>query len=199
MSVLARIKAHQLRRWGGLSGMLLLAACASTGAPEAARSPRLALAPSALGCEVAVQQRVSVQLPGKPVQQLDALLEVDAQAVRLGFFLMGQGVGTVVWDGRQWDNHLSRQWPAQLAPEQVLSDLQFAFWPVQAVRHALPAPWSLQASAAGRTLLQGGQEHMRVRFIDRSAIEITYSQGPFVLRVESPGGSVLCAVAQGAP
>lgn len=178
-------------------GMLMLAGCATPGgALDAARAPLLALAPAALGCSVAVQQRLTVQPPGRPPQQLEALLEVDTQAVRLAFFVMGQGMGTMVWDGQQWDKQLSRHWPAQLAPEQVLSDLQVAFWPAQVVQQAFQAPWSVEASSTGRRLMRDGREHVRVRFVGTSAVEIIYPQGPFSLRVESPGGSNLCATAQ---
>lgn len=185
-------------RCAAVLGMLILAGCASPRGHNAAPSPVLALAPSALGCEVAVQQRLTAELPGKPTQQIEALLEVDAQAVRLAFFLMGQGLGSMVWDGQQWDKQLSRHWPAQLSPEQVLSDLQLAFWPARAVQQALPAPWSLDTSATGRRLLHDGQERVQVRFIGNSAVDIAYPQGAFTLRVESPGGSRLCAAMQGA-
>lgn len=184
---------------GGLAAAacaVLLAGCASLGAPDAMRSPLLALAPAALRCEVAVQQRLTVEVPGRPAQQLEALLEVDAEAVRLAFFVMGQGMGTLVWDGWQWDKQLSRHWPAQLAPEQVLSDLQLAFWPARAVQRAVQPPWSVEASATGRRLLRDGREQVRVQFIGNSAVEIIYPGGPFTLRVESPGGSQLCAPAQ---
>lgn len=187
----------RLRLLAAALGMLMLAGCASPGgAPSAGRAPLLALAPVALGCSVAVQQRLTVQLPGRPQQQLEALLEVDAQAVRLAFFVMGQGMGTMVWDGQQWDKQLSRHWPVQLAPEQVLSDLQLAFWPAQAVQQAFQAPWSVEAFATGRRLLRDGKEQLRVQFIGPAAVEIIYPQGPFSLRVESPGGSNLCATAQ---
>lgn len=177
--------------------LLLLGACASPREQNAARVPLLALAPRALGCSVAVQQRLTVELPDRPTQQLEALLEVDAEAVRLAFFLMGQRLGTMVWDGQQWDKQLSRHWPAQLAPEQVLSDLQLAFWPTAVVQQVVQAPWSVEAWATGRRLLRDGQEQVRVQFVGSATVEIIYPKGPFTLRVESPGGSRLCANAQG--
>ncbi|RZJ62153.1 MAG: DUF3261 domain-containing protein [Acidovorax sp.] len=176
--------------------VLLLAGCASPGAPDATRSALLALAPAALGCEVAVQQRLTVEVPGKPAQQLEALLEVDAEAVRLAFFVMGQSLGSMVWNGSQWDKQLSRHWPAQLAPEQVLNDLQLAFWPARAVQRAVQPPWSVEVALAGRRLLRDGHEQVRVQFIGDSAVEIVYPGGPFTLRVESPGGSRLCVPAR---
>lgn len=181
--------------------MALLAGCALPGGPSAGAThpPLLALAPAALGCTVGVQQRLTVQRPGQPAQQLEALLEVDGQAVRLAFFVMGQGMGTMAWDGLQWDTQLSRHWPAQLTPEQVLSDLQLAFWPTPVVQQAVAAmgaPWQLESSATGRRLLRDGKEYVRVQFVESSAVEIVYPQGPFTLRVESPGGPQLCATAQ---
>lgn len=179
--------------WLLAAGAVLLAAgCASRSAPDVARSPVLALAPASLGCEVAVQQRLTVRLPGQPAQQVETLLEVDAQAVRLAFFAVGQNIGTFAWDGRRWDKQPSPRWPVQLAPEQVLSDVQLAFWPLPAVQRGLPAAWRVEASEAGRRLWRDGQEQVRVRFIDRSSIEIIYPAGPFALRVESPGGAHLC-------
>lgn len=181
--------------------MALLGGCALPVGPSAGvtHPPLLALAPAALGCTVGVQQRLTVQRPGQPAQQLEALLEVDGQAVRLAFFVMGQGMGTMAWDGRQWDTQLSRHWPAQLTPEQVLSDLQLAFWPTPVVQQAVAAmgsPLRLESSATGRRLLRDGKEYVRVQFVESSAVEIVYPQGPFTLRVESPGGPQLCATAQ---
>ena len=105
----------------------------------------------------------------------------------------------MAWDGLQWDTQLSRHWPAQLTPEQVLSDLQLAFWPTPVVQQAVAAmgaPWQLESSATGRRLLRDGKEYVRVQFVESSAVEIVYPQGPFTLRVESPGGPQLCATAQ---
>jgi hypothetical protein len=175
---------------------LLAAGCVSRSEPDAAPPPVLALPPAALGCEVAVQQRLTVKPPGRPAQQVETLLEVDAQTVRLAFFAIGQNIGSFAWNGYQWEKQLSPHWPVQLAPEQVLSDVQLAFWPLPAVQQGLPSAWQVEESEAGRRLLRDGQEQVLVRFIDRSSIEIIYPAGPFALRVESPGGAHLCNSAQ---
>ena len=158
-----------------LASMAVLVGCAAPG--DAARpaggeaqlqsQPLLALAPAALGCAASVQQRLTVRPPHQQAQELEALLEVDAQAVRLAIFHMGQRMGTVVWDGVQLDAQLSRWWPAQLKPAQVLSDMQLALWPASAVQQGLPALWSLEASAQGRRLLQAGQERVLARGASR--------------------------------
>ena len=92
-------------------------ASTATAATAGAGSPWLALAPSALGCNVSVQQRLTVQPPGQSPKELDALLEIDAGVLRLAILNLGQMVGTLEWDGVQLNQNLSRWWPAQLKPE----------------------------------------------------------------------------------
>lgn len=178
-----------------------LAGCST--APEArapqgdATPPRLALPPAALGCELALQQHLVVQAPGQPAQELDALLEVDAQTVRLALVHLGQRVGVIVWDGQQLQAELSRWWPAQLAPAQVLGDMQLALWPVDAIARALPASWMLQEvgtpSGSARRLSHQGQTRVEIRPAGSDGFEIVYAAGAWQLRVASPGGMRPCA------
>jgi hypothetical protein len=178
-----------------------LAGCST--APEArapqgdAAPPRLALPPAALGCELALQQHLVVQAPGQPAQELDALLEVDAQTVRLALVHLGQRVGVIVWDGQQLQAELSRWWPAQLAPAQVLGDMQLALWPVDAIARDLPASWMLQEvgtpSGSARRLSHQGQTRVEIRPAGGDAFEILYAAGAWQLRVASPGGMRPCA------
>ncbi|WP_202760008.1 DUF3261 domain-containing protein [Delftia acidovorans] len=176
-----------------------LAGCST--APEArapqGTPPRLALPPAALGCELALQQRLVVQAPGQPAQELDALLEVDAQTVRLALVHLGQRVGVIVWDGQQLQAELSRWWPAQLAPAQVLGDMQLALWPVDAIARDLPASWMLQEvgtpSGSARRLSHQGQTRVEIRPAGSDGFEIVYAAGAWQLRVASPGGMRPCA------
>ncbi|WP_199136295.1 DUF3261 domain-containing protein [Delftia sp. ASV31] len=178
-----------------------LAGCST--APEArapqgdATPPRLALPPAALGCELALQQHLVVQAPGQPAQELDALLEVDTQTVRLALVHLGQRVGVIVWDGQQLQTELSRWWPAQLAPAQVLGDMQLALWPVDAIARDLPASWMLQEvgtpSGSARRLSHQGQTRVEIRPAGSDGFEIVYAAGAWQLRVASPGGMRPCA------
>lgn len=190
-------------------GAGLLACCALLGcAVPAARSPaaaavsveplvRLALPPGALGCSVAVQQRLTVLPPNAPGQALEALLEVDAQQMQLALFHMGQRMGVLTWDGQQLHRDLSRWWPSQLAPEQVLSDLQLALWPTAAIRQALPSAWVLKENESGRSLLQAHEPRIFIQKTGANALEIHYPQGAWALRIESPGGMQLCPGVEG--
>nr|WP_216293429.1 DUF3261 domain-containing protein [Delftia acidovorans]MCA1067114.1 hypothetical protein [Delftia acidovorans] len=178
-----------------------LAGCSTEPAARApqgdATPPRLALPPAALGCELALQQHLVVQAPGQPAQELDALLEVDAQTVRLALVHLGQRVGVIVWDGQQLQAELSRWWPAQLAPAQVLGDMQLALWPVDAIARDLPASWMLQEvgtpSGSARRLSHQGQTRVEIRPAGSDGFEIVYAAGAWQLRVASPGGMRPCA------
>lgn len=185
--------------WGRLAlvavCVVTLAGCASQSGNRAValESPLLALPPNALGCAAQVQQRLTVLPPGQAARELDALLEVDASTVRLAILNLGQMVGTLEWDGRQLRTELSRWWPGVLAPEQVLSDLQMAFWPQEAIVQALPARWTLRVSSQRRTLLFEGSERASVVSRSADALEIIYPQGPWSLRIDTPGGPDLCS------
>lgn len=176
-----------------------LAACSAptqilaTDAPVA--HPRLALPASALGCELALQQQLVVQPPGQPEQTLQALLQVDAQTVRLALFHMGQRMGVLVWDGRHLQTELSRWWPVQLPPDQVLGDMQLALWPAGAIAQALPSPWGLEETAQARRLVYRGQARVEIRPAGYDAMEIVYADGAWRLHIASPGGMRPCTAA----
>lgn len=187
----------------------MLAACASgPSSPNVVRNPvpqrlTLALAPGALGCSVAVQQQLTVQAPGQPIQALDALLEVDAHSVRLALFHMGQRMGMLLWDGQQLQTQLSRWWPAQLPPAQVLSDMQLALWPASAVVQALPEGWVLEEKGQGqrqsRHVAFQGQERITVQAAGAQAFDIRYAPVAWQLHVASPGGMRPCMDAKETP
>ncbi|WP_291591444.1 DUF3261 domain-containing protein [Comamonas sp. UBA7528] len=188
-----------LSAWSACVAVCVLTGCASGPVATGAAPLQLALAPAALGCSVAVQQQLTVQPPSAAVQTLDALLEVDGQAVHLALFHMGQRMGVLHWDGQQLQTELSRWWPAQLPPAQVLSDLQLALWPVAAIAQALPAGWQVQEAAQGRLLSYKGQVRTDVLAAGAGAFDIRYVPAGWSLHVASPGGLQPCAVGQEAP
>jgi hypothetical protein len=132
---------------------LLLAACAVRG-PDAplVELPTLRLPPAALGHELALQQRLVLVRDGQR-RELDALLEVDAAQVRLLVQAMGLPGVHLIWDGQHMDEQRAPWLPPQVRGERVLSDLQFALWPLPAVRAALPPSWQVEQVGDERRLL----------------------------------------------
>jgi uncharacterized protein YbdZ (MbtH family) len=136
---------------------VLLAACASTRMPAPlVQLPVLQLAPSALPQPLQLQQRLQFRF-GSHERDLDALLEADGEQVRLAVQAMGQTGVRMVWDGSTLTQTRAPWLPPQVRGERVLDDLQFALWPADAIRAALPAGWTLVEADGGRRLAQDGQ------------------------------------------
>lgn len=194
-----------LHRTGALLlvvGAMALTGCSTT-APTAQRvdahatvAPLLALPVQALPCSVALQQRLTVMPPQQSAQSLEALLEVDTHTLKLALFHIGQRMGTLQWDGQQLHTELSRWWPSVLPPAQVLSDLQLALWPMDAIQADLPAGWQVEENHSFRRLLYQREVRILVEKNHADALEIVYApgtSGSWRLRIESPGGAQPCA------
>ena len=166
---------------------LALAGCASVPAraPAAPReTPQLRLAPALLGHALNLQQHLTLQAPGRE-QQLDVLLEADAQHVRMGVVAMGQVAARLDWDGATLTEERAPWWPQAVSGSRILSDLQLTLWPVAAIQAALPAGWQLAESGNVRTLTQDGEV---VTIITRSSpqvVELDQRREHFKLRIES--------------
>jgi hypothetical protein len=120
------------------------------------------LAPATLGVEASRSQRLSIsRTGGEPgdakALTLDAVIEVDADALRVAAFLLGQRVLLLAWDGRQLQESREPVVPAALRGAEVLRDLQLVYWPEDAIRERLPPGWRLTSDASGRRLYRGAQ------------------------------------------
>lgn len=126
-----------------------LSACASL--LQSTGLPRFALAPAALGRELAVQQQLRFVI-GPVTRRVDAYLEIDAESLRLATLAGGQvGLG-IEWDGKELRARRAEWMPESVDPAQVLSDVQLALWPITALRAALPAECTLEESPPLRPL-----------------------------------------------
>lgn len=112
---------------------------------------RLALSPAAFPQSISLQQHVEVQQGGKTVE-FEAVLDVNPEEVTLVGLAFSQRVFTLKYDGRKLQESRSRMLPREVQAADVLSDLQLALWPVEVVRAALPAGWTLQDTANERVL-----------------------------------------------
>jgi hypothetical protein len=133
---------------------LLLAACAvpKQDAPPRVELPALRLAPAALEQNIALEQRLVFER-GQQRREFDTLLEIDASQVRLLVQAMGQSAVRLVWDGQHLQQRRAPWLPPQVRGERVLRDLQFALWPLAAVRAALPPGWQVAQEGLERRLL----------------------------------------------
>lgn len=127
--------------------------------------PRLQLSPASLGQPLSLQQQIEVT-GANQYHSLDAVLEVDAQRLTVVGMALGQRVLTLQFDGQQLQEQRHPLLPAQVQGAEILSDLQLALWPADAIRPQLPDGWHLDDSASQRVLYQGNQ---RITEIDYTA------------------------------
>ncbi|WPB57081.1 DUF3261 domain-containing protein [Xylophilus sp. GOD-11R] len=158
----------------------------------AAPLPLLRLSPASLGADIFWQQRLDVEAAGT-VRELDALLEVDADAVRLVVMALGQTLVRIDWDGQALREQRAPGLPAIVSGERILSDLQLMLWPALAIREALPAGWTLEDVPGTRRLLAGAELVARIDYRTAADAELQHLRGHYRLRVRS------LASAQGQP
>lgn len=164
---------------------LLLAACATSPSPAPAVAlPALRLSPASLGQELALQQRL-VFRHGSHQRELDALLEVDADEVRLVVQAMGQSGVRLQWDGTELTQQRAAWLPASVRGERVLDDLQFSLWPLEAIRAALPAGWQVKEQGNVRELEYQGRTWLSRTRVDASTLQLRNHADGYALLIES--------------
>ena len=174
-----------MQRLIAAAALATLGACASAPPRAAPReAPQLRLAPALLGHALNVQQHLTLQAPGRE-QQLDVLLEADAQHVQLGVVAMGQVAARLDWDGTTLTEERASWWPQAVSGARILSDLQLTLWPVAAIQAALPAGWVLAESGNVRTLSQDGEAVTVITQTAPAVVELDQRREHFKLKIES--------------
>jgi len=134
---------------------LLLVSCATPPVPAPSRLG-LQLAPAELGQEISLQQHLTIERNGK-TDQLDAALEVDANQLQLVGLAFGQRVLSLQYDGKTLHSWRHFMLPEQVHAEDILEDMQLTLWPLESIRKALPAGWTIQDKDLQRSLYMGQQ------------------------------------------
>lgn len=118
--------------------------------------PLLRLPPAALRRTLALEQRIVIEARDEKQKlvkrQIETVLEADASTLHVVVLYMGQTAAVLDWDGQQLREKRSIWWPSGVSSERVLSELQLALWPADAIRAALPTGWTLQEEDQVRLL-----------------------------------------------
>jgi hypothetical protein len=163
-----------------------LLACAAAPPAVAPVGVSFRLPPASLGRTLAWQQRLQVVTAQGPTPApLDALLEADADGLRLALLGAGQTLARLHWDGRSLQAEQSAGWPKAIPAERVLSDLQLALWPLAALQAALPADTSVFDEGPLRVLRQRGEVVTTVRGPGSLHIELVNQALGYTLRIDS--------------
>ncbi|MDR7332791.1 DUF3261 domain-containing protein [Roseateles asaccharophilus] len=166
----------------------LLGGCASA-PPKASGLPQLRLPPAALGeARWALSQRLSVTRLDRPdaaPQSVEVQLQLDSKELLLAGFAYGQRVLLMRWDGAALQVQRHPMLPPEVDTDRMLRDLCLNFWPLEAVRAALPEGWAWVQTAAGQELRQDGQARLTLLRPSASIVEIVNMAEGYRLVIES--------------
>lgn len=101
--------------------------------------------------------------------QLQTAITVQPEAVTVvGVTALGLRAFTLKYDGAQLHEQRAAELPASITARQLLNDVQFAFWPLDALRAVLqPAGWEVSEPQAGtRRLRHAGRLIAEVHYAD---------------------------------
>ena len=145
---------------GALSGCSALAPSASGALPA---PPALQLPPAQLAQDFQAVQRMQVQTRGQ-ARSFDVMLEASRAQLQLAILQLGQTIAVIGWDGHTLTRQLAPGWPEVIPAAQLVSELQYVWWPLEAINAALPSPaWQLQQSPAHRQLKHGEETVLDIR------------------------------------
>jgi hypothetical protein len=140
----------------------VIAACQS-----APRSPHdrltLALSPASFGRALSLQQQVHVEYVDRTVD-FDAALDIAPDSLTLVGMALGQRMLTLRYNGVELRETRNPMLPHDVRGADILTDMQMALWPGDAVRAALPPGWTLTDSDTLRTLFKDEQPQVTIAY-----------------------------------
>lgn len=115
------------------------------------------LAPQTLGASITVRQQVTARFAGEMRSLQVALKVAPADLSLIGLTAMGQRLFTLSWNGRRAKLETVVDSMADIDPARILADLQLAYWPLAALRAALPDNLRLEQYGTARVLWRDGE------------------------------------------
>lgn len=128
----------------------LLSACASAPpAADGARSYLPILPPASLNAQHSAEQVLNAAY-GEREATLHCILDVNAEHLRvIGLTALGQRVFTLEQDAAGVRVERSPFAPSELQPQDILADIQLAYWPLATLQAVLPPQTRLTEPRAG--------------------------------------------------
>jgi hypothetical protein len=140
----------------------MVAAC-RTAPPDQPDRLRIALSPASFGRTLSLQQQVHAEYAGHSVD-FDAVLDIAPDSLTLVGMKLGQRMLTLRYDGVKLDEKRNPLLPRDVRGADILTDVQLALWPADAVRAALPAGWTLTDSDTQRTFSKDALEMVTISY-----------------------------------
>ena len=166
-----RLTSRRPSSW--LLAIAVLAACGNAPRPQADRLT-LALSPASFGRALSLQQQVHVEYVDRTVD-FDAVLDITPDSLTLVGMALGQRMLTLRYDGVALHETRHPLLPHDVRGADILTDMQMALWPGDAVRAALPSGWTLSDSDTLRTVFKDAEPQVTIVYdgVPRWAARVT--------------------------
>ncbi|MBB3169247.1 DUF3261 domain-containing protein [Simiduia aestuariiviva] len=156
----------------------IVAGCAAL--PSPVEQPPL-LAPALLGQNLQVIQRVALDYEGQRRNLMVVWTQQAGQLSVLGLTAQGRKIFSLSYDGDTLHTERFLPVPASLSDARFMRELQWAYWPAEAVLASLvPVGWSLTVVDGRRLFTDPSGREMEYRFTTNNfpaSLELTHFQG----------------------
>ncbi len=115
------------------------------------------MAPATLGASVEVRQQITARFRGDTRSLQVALKVAPHDLTLIGLTAVGQRLFTLSWNGGETTLVSPVDELEDIDPARILADLQLAYWPLPALRAALPDDLRLEQYGTARTLWRDGE------------------------------------------
>ncbi len=166
-----RLKGRRPLSWP--LAIAVIAACQNAPRSHADRLT-LALPPASFGRALSLQQQVHVEYVDRTVD-FDAVLDITPDSLTLVGMALGQRMLTLRYNGVELRETRHPMLPRDVRGADILTDMQMALWPGDAVRAALPPGWTLTDSDTLRTVFKDDQPQVTIVYdgVPRWAARVT--------------------------
>lgn len=140
----------------------LLSGCATHPAPVVFE-PMIRLAPDTFGQPISIYQQIQAERDGKK-RDMNVVLEITPEKLTLVGIAMERRMMTVTFDGKDLAIWKDTKLPEQVSPEIVLSNLQLAIWPKEAIATALPTGWTISEEGQTRVICHNNDRMILIEY-----------------------------------
>lgn len=146
----------------GITFITFLSAC-TTHPVVPVEHLNIALSPESLGQNISVQQQLHVA-QNKQSHDLQVVLEVNKEKITLIGLAMSQRVLSLEYDGKNLTSWRHFMLPKEVQAQNVLQNLQLAFWPEEVIQKALPKDWTIREDALARNIYYKNDRMIKIKY-----------------------------------
>ncbi|MDR2874713.1 MAG: DUF3261 domain-containing protein [Methylobacillus sp.] len=143
--------------------IVLLEGCTPAIPQDRTGQPGVLLPPATLGATLVAQQHLTFKRENVS-HVIEVAVEADENTIDLVGMVMGKRVLSLTYDGANLDSWRHAMLPQQVQAQDVLENMQLAFWPLDVIRSKLPSSWEVREDGQERIYSHNGEQIIFIRY-----------------------------------